>query len=73
MKQVIQLILITLVGPDVSARGVFVWEETGEPGGKPRGRAGDPIPFHVRSGNRTPAVLVKGKCAIHCTTRPPKS
>ena len=71
MKQVIQLILITLVGPDVGARGVLVWEETGVPGGNPRDRAGDPIPFHVRSGNRTPAALVKGKCSIHCTTRPP--
>ena len=57
MKQVIKLILITLVGPDVSARGVVVWEETGEPGGNPRGRAGDPIPFHVRSGESNPGRL----------------
>ena len=31
-KQVIQLILIMLVGTDVCVRMVFVWEETGEPG-----------------------------------------
>jgi len=32
-KQVIQLILIMLVGTDVSVRMVFVWEETRVPGG----------------------------------------
>jgi len=32
-KQVIQLILIMLVGTDVCIRMVFVWEETGVPGG----------------------------------------
>ena len=30
-KQVIQLILIMLVGTDVCIRMVFVWEETGVP------------------------------------------
>ena len=34
-KQVIQLILIMRVGTDVWARVVFVWEETGVPGGNP--------------------------------------
>ena len=34
-KQVIQLILIMLVGTDVCFRMVFVWEETGVPGGNP--------------------------------------
>ena len=34
-KQVIQLILSMLVGTDVCVRMVFVWEETGVPGGKP--------------------------------------
>jgi len=34
-KQVIQLILIMLVGIDVCAWMVFVWEETGVPGGNP--------------------------------------
>ena len=34
-KQVIQLILIMLVGTDVCVRMVFVWEETGVPGGNP--------------------------------------
>jgi len=33
MKQVIQLILIMLVGTDVYVRMVFVWNETGVPGG----------------------------------------
>ena len=49
MKQFIQLILITLVSPDVGARGFSV-------GGNQRGRTGDPIPLHIRSGNRTPAL-----------------
>jgi len=31
-KQVIQLLLIMLVGTDVCVRMVFVWEETGVPG-----------------------------------------
>jgi len=35
MKQVIQRILIMLVGTDVCGRMVFVWEETGVPGGNP--------------------------------------
>ena len=35
MKQVIQLILIMLVGTDVCVLVVFVWEETGVPGGNP--------------------------------------
>jgi len=34
-KQVIQFILIMLVGTDVGVRMVFVWEETGVPGGNP--------------------------------------
>jgi len=34
-KQVIQLILIMLVRTDVCVRMVFVWEETGVPGGNP--------------------------------------
>ena len=34
-KQVIQLVLIMLVGTDVCVRMVFVWEETGVPGGNP--------------------------------------
>jgi len=34
-KQVIQLILIMLVGIDVCVPVVFVWEEIGVPGGNP--------------------------------------
>jgi len=34
-KKVIQLILIMLVGTDVCVPVVFVWEETGVPGGNP--------------------------------------
>jgi len=40
-KQVIQLILIMLVGTDVCVRMVFVWEETGVPGGNPPVWLGD--------------------------------
>ena len=35
MKQVIQLILIMLVGTDDCVPVVFVWEVTGLPGGNP--------------------------------------
>ena len=35
-KQVIQLILIMLGGTDVCVPVVFVWKETGVPGGNPR-------------------------------------
>jgi len=34
-KQVIQLIIIMLVGTDVCVRMIFVWEETIMPGGNP--------------------------------------
>mgnify|MGYP007091346497 CR=1 FL=1 len=40
-KQVLQLILIMLVGTDVCVRTVFVWEETGVPGGNPPVWLGD--------------------------------
>ena len=40
-KQVIQLILIMLVGTDVCVRMVFVWAETGVPGGNPLVWLGD--------------------------------
>ena len=35
-KQIIQLILIMLVGTVVCIQIVCVWEETGEPGGNPQ-------------------------------------
>ena len=35
MKQVIQRILVMLVGTDVCGPVVFVWEEIGVPGGNP--------------------------------------
>ena len=34
-KQVLQLILIMLIGTDVCVHTVFVWGETGVPGGNP--------------------------------------
>jgi len=34
-KQVIQLVLIMLVGTDICVRMVFMLEETGVPGGNP--------------------------------------
>ena len=40
-KQVKQLILTMLVGTDVCFPVVFVWEETGVPGGKPHVWLGD--------------------------------
>jgi len=42
-KQVIQLILIMLVGTDICVPVVFVWEETGVPGGNPPVRLGDHV------------------------------
>ena len=53
-KQVIQLILIMLVGTDVCVRMVFVWEETGVPGGKPPVWLGDHMTIsHADAGYRT--------------------
>ena len=43
-EQVIQLILIMLVGTDVCVRMAFVWEETGVPGGNPPVLLGDHRP-----------------------------
>lgn len=40
-KQVVQLILISLVGTGVSARGSLMWEETGVPGENLRLQAGN--------------------------------
>ena len=42
-NQVIQLILIMLVGTDVCIRMIFVWEVTGVPGGNPPVWHGDPM------------------------------
>ena len=46
-KQVIQLILIMLVGTDMCVRMVFVWEENGVPGGNPPVWLGDQWPSHM--------------------------
>ena len=56
MKQVIQLIFITIVGSDVGARGVLV-EKTGVPGRNPPGRAGDPHTFSRPIGESNPDHL----------------
>ena len=53
-KQVIQLILIMLVGTDVCVRMVFVWEETGVPRGNPPVWLGDQRPSHMSTSGIEP-------------------
>ena len=62
-KQVIQLILIMLVGTDVCVRIVFVWEETGIPGGNPPVWLGDHMTIsHADPGYQTRVAAVRGEC-----------
>ena len=52
-----------LVGTDVWARVVFVWEETGVPGGNPPVWLGDHMTIsHVDAGYRTRVASVRGEC-----------
>ena len=52
-----------LVGTDVWVRMVFVWEETGVPGGNPSVRLGDQMTIsHADVGYRTWVAVVRGEC-----------
>ena len=69
-KQVLQLILISLVGTDVNTRGSLVWEEAGVPGENPRVQAGDRYTLShtttVDQGDRTRVAAVKSVCKECC-------
>ena len=52
-----------LVGTDVNVWMVFVWEETGVPGGNPLVRLGDHMTIsHADSEYRTRVAAVRGEC-----------
>ena len=71
-KQVIQLILIMLVGTDVCIRMVFVWEETGVPGANPPVWLGDHMTIsHDAAGYRTRVADVRGECVNTAPARQP--
>ena len=62
-KQVIQLILIKLVGTDVCVRMVFVCEETGVPWGNPPVWLGDHMTIsHADARHRTRLAAARGAC-----------
>ena len=63
---------ITLVGTDVCVRMVFVWEETGAPGGNPPVWLGDHMTIsHADAGYRTRVAAVWGECVNTATAREP--
>jgi len=65
MKQVIQLIFIMLVGTDVCVLVVFMWEETGVPGGNPPAWLGDHMTIsHANAGYWTRVAAVKAPFTI---------
>jgi len=65
MKQVIQLIFIMLVGTDVCVLVVFMWEETGVPGGNPPAWLGDHMTIsHANAGYWTWVAAVKAPFTI---------
>lgn len=73
VKQVPQLILISLVGTDRSARRSLIWEEAGGLGENP---AGDhytlpqtSIAYH---GDHTYVTALKCECTVHYATWTPK-
>ena len=70
MKRVIQIILITLVGTDVCVRMVFVWEETGVPGGSPPVCLGDHMtisPFdHFVPDIKRRTCSIQNHCVTSC-------
>ena len=52
-----------LVGTDVCIRMVFVWEETGVPGGSPRVWLGDHMTIsHAEAWYRTRVAAMRGEC-----------
>ena len=52
-----------LVDTDVCVRMVFVWEETGVPGGNPPAWLGDHMTIsHADAGYRTWVAAVRGEC-----------
>ena len=72
MEQVIQLILIMLVGTDVCVRMVSVWKETGVPGGNPTVWLGDHMTIsHADARYRSRVAAVRGECVNNAPARQP--
>ena len=72
VRNVKQLISIMLVGTDVCIPVVFVWEETGVPGGNPPVWVGDHMTIsHADAGYRTRVVAVRGECVNTAPARQP--
>ena len=72
-KQVIQLILIMLVGTDVCVRMVFVWEETGVPGETPPVWLGYHMTIsHADAGYWTRVAAMRGECVNTAAARQPE-
>ena len=61
-----------LVGTDVCVRMVFVWEETGVPGGNPPVWLGDDMTIsHADAGYQTRVAAVRGECVNTAPARRP--
>ena len=59
-----------LVGTDGCVRMVFVWEETGVPGGNPPVGLGDHMTIsHADVGYRTRVTAVRGECVNTAAAR----
>ena len=72
MKQVIELILIMLVSTNVCIPVVFVWEETGVPGGNPPVWLGDHMTIsHADAGYWSRVAAVRGKRGTTAPARQP--
>ena len=73
-KQVIQIILIMLVGTDVYVPVVFEWEETGVSGGNPPGWLGDHMNIsHTNAAYWTRVAAVRGERVTTAPARQPRS
>ena len=66
------MILIMLLFTDVCVRMVFVWEETGVPGGNPPVWLGDHMTIsHADAGYQIRVVAVRGECVNNAPVRQP--
>ena len=62
-----------LLGTDVCVRMVFMWEETGVPGGNPPVWLGDHMTIsHADAGYQTRVAAVRGECVITAPARQPE-
>lgn len=70
-KKVLQLILLFLIGMNLSVRGSLAWEEVEVPGGNPCVQAGncDTLSHKttVDHGDQTMITAVRREHSVHCT------